>query len=239
VFISRFEGSTEYAVGILLEAAVKNLLNPKKKKEQTNKIQQRTFTTGVILKKIDTNLPGEPSKLLGSTVHRKIIMSKKASNKNLQAAPQNIDDYILNANEEVRPILQKIRETIHHAAPNAAETISYKMPTFKHHRVIAHFAAWQGHIGFYPPVKKDDPVYQDVSKYANDKGNLLFPLDQPIPYNLIEKITRERFIQDSAARKTKMKASPTRKSLVKKPPVKKNTNSKPIPKSKRKARGIV
>ncbi len=110
--------------------------------------------------------------------------------------PQNIDDYIATFSPEVQAILQKIRQTIHKAAPAAEEEISYQMPAFAQQGYLVYFAAFKKHIGFYPPIKGDEKLKQEASIYAGEKGNLRFPLDQPIPYALITKIVKLRVRQN-------------------------------------------
>jgi uncharacterized protein YdhG (YjbR/CyaY superfamily) len=111
-------------------------------------------------------------------------------------APSNIDEYIAAFPPTVQTILQKIRATIRRAAPNAEETISYRMPTFTLHGVLVHFAAFKAHVGFYPPVRGDHELMKQISLYAGEKGNLRFPLDKPIPYALISKIVKLRVRQN-------------------------------------------
>jgi uncharacterized protein YdhG (YjbR/CyaY superfamily) len=115
-----------------------------------------------------------------------------------QAMPGTIDEYIAAFSPEVRAILQKIRRTVGKAAPDAQETISYRIPSFKLHGMLVHFAAFKAHIGFYPPVRGDAKLVKAVSRYAGEKGNLRFPLDEPIPYDLIERIVHHRVKQDRA-----------------------------------------
>jgi uncharacterized protein YdhG (YjbR/CyaY superfamily) len=112
--------------------------------------------------------------------------------------PKDIDDYILQFPGDVRSILEKVRLTIRHAAPEAKETISYQMPAFRQHGILVYFAGWTNHIGLYPPISGDKTLVNAIAKYAGPKGNLQFPLDEPIPYGLIERITKLRVKQDSA-----------------------------------------
>ena len=88
--------------------------------------------------------------------------------------------------------------TIKNAAPGAQETISYKIPAFRLNRILVYFAAFKNHIGLYPPVKGDAKLVKAISAYAGEKGNLQFPLDQPIPYGLIERIVKFRVKQNSS-----------------------------------------
>src|SRR5271169_924283 len=107
-----------------------------------------------------------------------------------RAAPTSIDEYIAAFSPPVCAILARIRNTIRKAAPRAEECISYRMPTFKMHGVVAHFAAFKKHIGFYPPVRGDARLQKAASIYAGAKGNLKFSLDEPIPYGLIKRIVK-------------------------------------------------
>jgi uncharacterized protein YdhG (YjbR/CyaY superfamily) len=115
-----------------------------------------------------------------------------------RAAPKNIDAYIAAFSPEVQAILQRIRLTISTAAPDARETISYQIPSFTLNGVLVYFAAFKTHIGFYPPVSGDARLERAVSPYAGEKGNLRFPLDQPMPYDLIERIVKLRVKQHLA-----------------------------------------
>lgn len=117
--------------------------------------------------------------------------------------PKNIDEYIAAAPAEVRPILERIRQTIAAAAPGAEEVISYRMPAFRQNGILVYFAVFQHHIGLYPPVSGDDEIQKEVARYAGPKGNLKFPLDEPIPYALIKRIVRLRVKQNAARRKAK------------------------------------
>ncbi len=106
--------------------------------------------------------------------------------------PQDIDEYIAGFPTDVRQILNKIRATISRAAPDAQETIKYGMPTFTLKGNLVHFAAFNKHIGFFPPARGDEAFRSEASAYVGPKGNLRFPLDAPIPYALIGKVVKLR-----------------------------------------------
>jgi uncharacterized protein YdhG (YjbR/CyaY superfamily) len=108
-----------------------------------------------------------------------------------QTKPSTIDAYIAAFPPEIQDILEKIRSTVRKAAPDAEETISYGIPAFTLDGTLVYFAAFKKHIGFYPPVR-DAKLRREVSPYAGEKGNLQFPLDEPIPYALISKIVKAR-----------------------------------------------
>jgi uncharacterized protein YdhG (YjbR/CyaY superfamily) len=100
----------------------------------------------------------------------------------------NIDEYIASSAPEVRDILHKIRVDAKQIVPAAQECISYSMPALKHKKVFFYFAAFKKHIGIYPPVKLDTALIKELQPYRNEKGNLSFPLKQPIPYELIKMV---------------------------------------------------
>jgi uncharacterized protein YdhG (YjbR/CyaY superfamily) len=119
--------------------------------------------------------------------------------------PKDIDQYIATFPTEVQMVLEKVRQTIRDAAPDAKETISYQMPAFKQHGILVYFAAWTKHIGLYPPISGVKTLERAVARYAGPKGNLQFPLNEPIPYDLIERIVKLRVKQDSAKAAAKRK----------------------------------
>jgi uncharacterized protein YdhG (YjbR/CyaY superfamily) len=124
------------------------------------------------------------------------------------AKAKDIGSYISKFPADVQVILEKVRETIRHAAPEATETISYMMPAFRQHGILVYFAAWAKHIGMYPPISGNKTLERAIARYAGPKGNLQFPLDEPIPYDLIERIVKLRVKQDvtkAAARRKKRK----------------------------------
>jgi uncharacterized protein YdhG (YjbR/CyaY superfamily) len=120
-----------------------------------------------------------------------------------RVTPRNIDEYIASFSPDVQAILEKIRSTIRQAAPDARETISYKIPAFTLDGILVYFAAFKKHIGFYPPVRGDAKLEKAIATYAGEKGNLQFPLHRPIPYGLIQRIVKLRVRQNlsKAARK--------------------------------------
>ena len=101
---------------------------------------------------------------------------------------ETIDEYIAEFPEDIQEILEKMRKVIHKAAPEAEEAISYGMPTFKLHGNLVHFAAYKNHIGFYPAPSGIEKFKEDISEYKSSKGAVQFPLDKPVPYDLVEKM---------------------------------------------------
>jgi uncharacterized protein YdhG (YjbR/CyaY superfamily) len=112
-----------------------------------------------------------------------------------------IDDYIASCSAQVQPVLERIRQTIRKAAPQAEEIISYRMPAFRQQGILVYFAAFKNHIGMYPPVRGDAALVKALAPYAGEKGNLRFPLDKRIPYGLITRIVKMRLKQNLAKRK--------------------------------------
>jgi uncharacterized protein YdhG (YjbR/CyaY superfamily) len=107
--------------------------------------------------------------------------------------PANIDEYIADFPKETRDILEKIRETIKKVVPEAEETISYAIPTFKLNGVyLIHFAGFKNHIGFYATPKGHEEFKEELSTYKQGKGSVQFPLNKPIPYDLIKRIVEFR-----------------------------------------------
>lgn len=110
----------------------------------------------------------------------------------------NIDEYINGFPEHIRNILQQVRATIQKAAPLAGETISYGIPTFTLNGNLVHFAAFKNHIGFYPAPTAIKEFEKEFSIYKTSKGSVQFPLDKPMPLNLISKIVKYRVKINSA-----------------------------------------
>jgi uncharacterized protein YdhG (YjbR/CyaY superfamily) len=116
-----------------------------------------------------------------------------------QTAPTTIDEYIAGFPDDVQEILKKIRMTIREAAPEAQETIKYQMPTFTLKGNLVYFAAYQKHIGFYPVPTGIEAFKEELSHYKGGKGSVQFPLDKPIPYDLIRRIVQFR-VQENLER---------------------------------------
>ena len=117
--------------------------------------------------------------------------------------PTTIDGYISQFPGDVQAVLRDVRATIRRAAPDAEEVISYQMPAFRQHGILVYFAAWKAHVGLYPPISGDPAIEKAVARYAGPKGNLQFPLDEPMPLALIERVVRLRVKQDMAKSEAK------------------------------------
>ena len=120
------------------------------------------------------------------------------------AIPKTIDEYIALFPEDVQEILEKVRQTIKQAAPDAEETISYQMPTFKQNgHYVVYFAAFKKHLGLYPTPDGIEAFKDELAPYKNAKGSVRFPLDKPIPYDLIGRIVTFRVEENRARAKGK------------------------------------
>jgi len=113
-----------------------------------------------------------------------------------QPKPENIDQYIANFPIETQNLLQQIRETIHKAIPEAKEVISYGMPAFKQNTVLVYFAGYAKHIGFYPTGSGIEAFKEEFTQYKWSKGAVQFPLDKPLPLELITRITKFKAERD-------------------------------------------
>jgi uncharacterized protein YdhG (YjbR/CyaY superfamily) len=122
-----------------------------------------------------------------------------------RSAPASIDEYIAAFPADVASILKRIRLTIRRAAPQAKEKISYKMPAFALDGDLIYFAAFKKHIGVYPPVRGDQRLRKELSQYRGEKGNLKFPLDEPIPYELLSKVVKFRLKEQQEKLRSKKK----------------------------------
>lgn len=134
------------------------------------------------------------------------------------AAPKTIDEYVAMFPHDVREILERIREIVARNAPGAQPAISYQIPAFMLDGPLVYFAAFKKHIGFYPPVRGDARLMKALAPYAGEKGNLRFPLDEPIPYVLIERIVKLRVEQNTqkSAGVGKSRGKPTGKTPARK-----------------------
>lgn len=109
---------------------------------------------------------------------------------------ESIDGYISNFPPEVQEILKTLRRVIKESAPDAEEKISWKMPTFFLHGNLVHFAAFKNHIGFYPAPSAIDVFKNELSEYKGAKGSVQFPIEKPLPYELISEIVRFRVAEN-------------------------------------------
>ncbi|MDQ3706277.1 MAG: DUF1801 domain-containing protein [Chloroflexota bacterium] len=106
---------------------------------------------------------------------------------------RSVDEYIATFPEDIQALLESLRATIKAAAPGAEERISYQMPTFELNGYLVYFAAWKNHIGFYPASSGVQEAFKaELCRYATEKGTVRFPLNAPLPLELISKIVQFR-----------------------------------------------
>lgn len=123
-----------------------------------------------------------------------------------QETAETIDEYIAEFPKEIQERLHAIRSTIRKAAPDAKEAIKYRIPTFIFCGNLVHFAAFKHHIGFFPTASGIANFKPELAAYKSAKGSVQFPLDQPVPFELIRKIVKFRVkenLERVAARKQK------------------------------------
>lgn len=121
---------------------------------------------------------------------------------------QSIDEYIALFPEDVQQILQELRAVIKSAAPEAVEKISYQMPTFFLKGNLVHFAAYKKHIGFYPAPRGIEAFKDELAVYKGAKGSVQFPIEKPLPLDLIRRIVEYRVgdnLKNAAAKSRKGK----------------------------------
>jgi uncharacterized protein YdhG (YjbR/CyaY superfamily) len=117
----------------------------------------------------------------------------------------SIEEYIDTFPKEIQEILRKLRIVIKNAAPDAEEKISYRMPTFYQKGNLVHFAAYKKHIGFYPAASGIQAFKSELSAFRGSKGSVQFPIDKPLPYQLISEITKFRVAENLKKTDEKLK----------------------------------
>ncbi len=111
---------------------------------------------------------------------------------------KSTDEYIATFPKDVKSVMEKLRKAIKEEAPQATETISYQMPTFKLNGNLVHFAAYKKHIGFYPTPSAIEAFREKLSSYKTSKGAIQFPLDKSLPIDLVKEMVRFRVKQNLA-----------------------------------------
>ena len=120
--------------------------------------------------------------------------------------PEDVDEYIRSYPKEIQNLLEKIRATIKRVVPQANEVISYGMPAFKYHGMVAWFAAHTKHLGFYPGASGIEAFKKELSNYKGAKGSVQFPFDKPLPLDLVKRIVMFKVNENLQRIKAKKKA---------------------------------
>lgn len=118
---------------------------------------------------------------------------------------ESIDEYILNFTPEIQKMLETLRKVIKESAPGVVEKISWQMPTFVLYGNLVHFAAHKNHIGFYPGPSGINEFKDELSEYKGAKGSVQFPLNKPLPYELISRIVKFRAEENKKLAEVKIK----------------------------------
>lgn len=117
---------------------------------------------------------------------------------------KTVDEYIGAFPKNVQVILQEVRQAVKEAAPEAEEGISYQMPAFKQKGVIVYFAAFKNHIGFFPTAFGIEAFKEKLNDFKTSKGTVQFPLNKPIPTDLVKEIVKFR-VKENLAKKSQKK----------------------------------
>ena len=117
---------------------------------------------------------------------------------------KTVDEYIGAFPKNVQVILQEVRQAVKEAAPEAEEGISYQMPAFKQNGVIVYFAAFKNHIGFFPTAFGIEAFKEKLTDFKTSKGTVQFPLNKPIPTDLVKEIVKFR-VKENLAKKSQKK----------------------------------
>ena len=127
---------------------------------------------------------------------KKVKSSNRSSPAKSKGAPKNIDEYLAGVPEPARGTLNKIRGAIRSAAPpEATETISYRIPAFKHKGVLVWFAAFSDHCSLFPTASVIEAFKSELKGFTISKGTIQFPIDKPLPSALIRKMVKLRVAQ--------------------------------------------
>jgi uncharacterized protein YdhG (YjbR/CyaY superfamily) len=133
---------------------------------------------------------------------KKTKSGKRSSVAKSAAAPKTIDAYLATVPEPARTTLQKVRAAIRSAVPpGATETISYKIPAFKHGEVIIWFAAFASHCSIFPTARIIEQFKGDLKRFTISKGTVQFPTDKPFPASLLKKMVKARLAQIAAKKR--------------------------------------
>jgi len=127
---------------------------------------------------------------------KKAKASKRGSSAKVAAGPKDVEEYLAGVPEPARSALEKMRAAIRSAAPReATETISYKMPAFRHNEILVWFAAFSDHCSLFPTAAVIEAFRDELKGFSTSKGTIHFPLGKPLPTALIKKLVKARVAQ--------------------------------------------
>ncbi|HMD85473.1 MAG TPA: DUF1801 domain-containing protein [Terriglobia bacterium] len=132
----------------------------------------------------------------------KVKSGNRSSTAKGNSTPRNVDDYLASVPEPARSTLKKIRAAIRSAVPpEATETISYRMPAFKHNGVLVWFAAFSNHCSFFPTASVVEAFKNELKGFPISKGTIQFPPDKPLPTSLVKKMVKLRIAQNESKKR--------------------------------------
>ena len=133
---------------------------------------------------------------------KKAMSGNRGSSARSHGAPKNVDEYLAGVPEPARTALNKIRAAIRSAVPpEATETISYRMPAFKHKGVLVWFAAFSKHCSLFPTASVIEAFKDELKGFSTSKGTIHFPTDKPVPAALIKKLVKARVAQNESKKR--------------------------------------
>jgi uncharacterized protein YdhG (YjbR/CyaY superfamily) len=132
---------------------------------------------------------------------KKAKASARGMAKKRSVVPKNIDDYLAAVPEPARSMLKKMRAAIRSALPEAIETISYRIPAFKHKGVLVWFAAFSDHCSLFPTASVIEAFKNELKGFSTSKGTIQFPTDKPLPTALVKKLVKARVVQNESKRR--------------------------------------
>jgi uncharacterized protein YdhG (YjbR/CyaY superfamily) len=126
----------------------------------------------------------------------------KAQPQKPKRAPKDVDEYLASIPEPARSTLSNLRAAIRSAVPpEATETISYRIPAFKHNGVLVWFAAFSTHCSLFPTASIIEAFKDDLKGYSTSKGTIHFPIDKPLPITLIKRLVKARVAQNEGKKR--------------------------------------
>jgi uncharacterized protein YdhG (YjbR/CyaY superfamily) len=133
---------------------------------------------------------------------KKVKSGNRGSSVRSHGAPKNVDEYLAGVPEPARTTLNKIRAAIRSAVPpEATETISYRMPAFKHKGVLVWFGAFSNHCSLFPTASVIEAFKDELKGFSTSKGTIHFPADKPVPTALIKKLVKARVAQNESKKR--------------------------------------
>jgi uncharacterized protein YdhG (YjbR/CyaY superfamily) len=133
---------------------------------------------------------------------KKVKSGNRSSAAKASGAPRNVDEYLAGVPEPARSTLNKIRAAIRSAVPpEATETISYRIPAFKHNGVLVWFAAFSNHCSLFPTSSVIEAFKKELKGFSISKGTIQFPTDKPLPAALVKKLVKARVVENESKRR--------------------------------------